>query len=428
MSVARLKTLLDRAVTEGRALVAGAEVDPRQASAVAWKAALAWEKSTLFSPPSGWPDWVVASHLFHSRRALIDLLEVDEGCTSVLLARRLARWSQQPQPCSSPAFDVDEPFPDMRQLPLFYQTVGWEAPEWCGIAVCEGRVGLVRGRVDGCNLSLIDLPPAFRSLVSDGQQPPCVLIGGAHPAFYLVAALALGMPEIGLGAAAALIGRDAAIALVEGQHVPGDAEYVLRGILRGSSPSVFEPARLLRSRQPVHFALSCHDGASEMANLLCLATEILLARHLANVEGGLDVIDVRVDLRIGPTMAFIKMRGLVMGQTRTALMAALSSAAYWVRSVILVDEDVRVDDLTDVFWSISSRVDLGADLLLLPGMPMVDGDLFEQGRRWMADGGTGLRWGIDSCIAPTSMPGEREAFRRAVPHNYPAVAAMEGWP
>ena len=97
-----------------------------------------------------------------------------------------------------------------------------------------------------------------------------------------------------------------------------------------------------------------HVGApGDLAGTLALAAEALVAAHIRNIEGGIDVIDVRCPAAAA-AMVVVKLRGRVEGQAKTALMGALSGPANWFKLAIAVDEDVDAGDLRDVFWSVAS--------------------------------------------------------------------------
>ena len=94
--------------------------------------------------------------------------------------------------------------------------------------------------------------------------------------------------------------------------------------------------------------------------------ETVVTDHLRNVEGGLDLLDVRC-LGISGLMAIVlKLRPRVEGQAKTALMAALSSPYLHPKIAIAVDDDIDASDLRQIFWSLTTRVHGSRDVVKVP--------------------------------------------------------------
>ena len=65
-------------------------------------------------------------------------------------------------------------------------------------------------------------------------------------------------------------------------------------------------------------------------------------------------------------MAIIQMKKTAEGQPKQAIMAALGTEFY-VKSVIVVDEDVDIFDLSDVMWAVITRTRADQDVTYIHG-------------------------------------------------------------
>jgi len=156
-------------------------------------------------------------------------------------------------------------------------------------------------------------------------------------------------------------------------------------------------------------------GVAITGVLQAMATEIIVAEHVRNVEGGLDLIDVRCPAEAGNLIVIVKLRGRVDGQTKTALMAALSSPALLPKLAIGVDEDVDVDDLRDVGWSMASRTHAQTDVSLIDGLWAHPNDLVSP--KEAGQDRVGTKWLFDSTMPALTQPIMRAAYERAIPRN-----------
>jgi len=325
-------------------------------------------------------------------------------------------------------------------LPLPRAGADDDAPQTVAVAIAvdpdDGRavLGLVRlVRLDGGQLGIIDLCPtlerlrARRRALGAGMETALVL--GGDPALYLAAAIGT-WRDADLALAGALAGAPIRLAEAHGLALPADAEIVIVGKLlpnavattlrlctafgttAASEAAVFAVGAALRREDAVFPAL--HVGApGDLAGMLALAAEALVAEHVRNIEGGIDVIDVRCPAAAA-AMVVVKLRGRMEGQAKTALMGALSGPANWFKFAVGVDEDVDAGDLRDVFWSLASRTHAEHDVAMIDGM---------RAHRWdpAAVDGTQTRWFVDSTMPPLTQPKRREDFARAIPKNLAAT-------
>ena len=124
----------------------------------------------------------------------------------------------------------------------------------------------------------------------------------------------------------------------------------------------------------------------------------------------------------GGLVAFVKLRARVQGQAKTALLGALSGAAYWLKLTIAVDDDIDTESVRDVLWSIASRTHAEIDVGMMDGMRMLHADPSSLSAQ---DGAgaerIGTRWFIDSTMPALSQPERRATFERAMPKNFAGV-------
>lgn len=102
-----------------------------------------------------------------------------------------------------------------------------------------------------------------------------------------------------------------------------------------------------------HILVSCVSREAEIMNAL--------RRNLPNVRA------VHVpSITAGALMAIIQMKKTAEGQPKLAIMSALSTEFY-VKAVIVVDEDVDIFNLSDVMWAVITRTRAEKDVVLIPG-------------------------------------------------------------
>ena len=155
---------------------------------------------------------------------------------------------------------------------------------------------------------------------------------------------------------------------------------------------------------------------------MALGIEIATKEQLRNVEGGLDLLDVRCHASAGMMMVVLKMRPRVEGQAKTALMAALSGAYLHPKLAIAVDDDIDANDLRQIMWSMTTRVHAERDVIMIPNTrvfaldnisPVVPGqNSFHR---------IGTKWMIDATKPAVTQADERARFARAMPRNYDSV-------
>lgn len=448
MTERTLSSFLDLRAAAGAIVRFDHAVDPRSnLAAVGWRCRNELNKGSLFDQITGSPEWRVATQVLGMRddwQALFGLSR--ENCLFELRdrARRLV------SPCAVKDAGLNAHHsagPDLAQLPMPVLCAA-DAGVRSATAVLvlgggQPLLGLARvqlgeaGRLAfGCEAH--EVVQRLRAARVVGWRPRAALVLGAHPSLYLAAAMAASGQQGGYALAGALLGE--AIRTCSGEDglpLPADAECVLEGTidvaadaalagLGETTGTLAEPGtgwwfaeETLRHRQdPVFWSLQTGAPIADAGVLQAMATEIIVAEHLRNVEGGLDLIDVRCPAEAGNLIVIVKLRGRVDGQTKTALMAALSSPALLPKLAIGVDEDVDVDDLRDVGWSMASRTHAQTDVSLIDGMWAHPNDLVspKEPGPGMQDR-VGTKWLFDSTMPALTQPSMRAAYERAIPRN-----------
>jgi 3-polyprenyl-4-hydroxybenzoate decarboxylase len=131
---------------------------------------------------------------------------------------------------------------------------------------------------------------------------------------------------------------------------------------------------------------------------MALGIEVATKEHLRNVEGGLDLLDVRMVTSAGAMMLVIKLRPRVEGQAKTALMAALSGPS--IANRVRADRDVIMIPNTRVFA-------LDSVSPIVPGQSSYHR--------------IGTKWMIDATMPVAGQEEDRKEFEPAMPKNINSV-------
>ena len=278
---------------------------------------------------------------------------------------------------------------------------------------------------------------------SRAEPMPVAMVIGAHPAIYYASGFtsSYGLDELEI--AGALLNDS--IRLVKCEtidiEVPAEAELVIEGevlpaemteegpfgeatgtyAMEGST-EVFRVKAITHRLDPIFYGMQCGAPMTDTQSITGTCIETVITDHLKNVEGGLDLLDVRC-LGISGLMAVvIKLRPRVEGQAKTALMAALSSPYLHPKIAIAVDDDIDASDLRQVFWSLTTRVHAEHDVARIPNTRIWSLDNVSDivpGMSAMYRIGTKMI--IDATKPSMSQHEERSRFERARPLNYDNV-------
>ncbi len=204
---------------------------------------------------------------------------------------------------------------------------------------------------------------------ADSQPLPIAVAIGNHPLDLLAAATTLAFGDDELELAGALRGEPVPMArgVSVGLDVPARAELVLEGYVE---PGVREPEgpfgdflqfyvpimdnHVFRVTAVTHrtdpILQAIHAGSREDVNLLGISRE-------AQVTAAARTVGARVcGVRLLPTIlgCAISIEQKYQGEARNVGMAALG-VYRWLKYCIVVDHDVNVDDLEDVWWAVTTR-------------------------------------------------------------------------
>jgi UbiD family decarboxylase len=453
-----IRPLLD-ALEQARQLVrVGKPVDPRRTlAALAHQAYAQHRQATRFDLPFGHMGWRVASMLLADRAQWARAFGLDEAALLFGLRDRLSGSLAPVDAARAPVTAVRATLPslDLTKLPVPLLCDDDAGPRLLAVAIARDPasdrllVGLAACRLLARDRATVaGLPPALRGLWARcraaGTALPITLVAGAHPALYLAAALAHNRPDADVGLAGALLGAPLALARPDGfaVPVPADAELAIAGTLPAhdaiedgpngdllglyaseAAVPVLHATNLLHRVAPVLYAMQTGAPRTDHAGAVGLATELLVAQHIRHIEGGLDLLDVRCHPAGGTLVVVVKLRPRVEGQSKTALVGALSGPPSWPKLAIGVDEDVDAADLRDVFWSAASRTHAAVDVGMIDGVPAHPHDPASPAvGDPLAGERLATRWFIDSTMPPLTQPERRQAFARAVPRNLGDVA------
>ena len=461
-----LRTFLANLEQRGELIRFSREVDPAaNMAAIEWKAFNELGKASLFTSLKGHEGWRAASEILADRRKWAIGLGVDENGILEEVAGRL----RNPVPAVAVSGDapvqevvVEGDDVDIREIPAM-MTSERDGGRYLasGMAVVKDpetgirNVSVHRQMVlDGRETGFIMVPRQARRIydryAAEGRDMPVAMVYGGHPALFFAAGFTTGFDRDEIEIAGALMGEGVRMVRCRtvDLEVPAEAELVLEGeILRdrespegpfGEIPGTYAEATtsqvfrvncMTRRRDPVFHAVHCGYPTTDTQGTMALGVEVATRDHLRNVEGGLDLLDVRCHPAAGMMMLVVKLRPRVEGQAKTALMAALSGPYLHPKMAVAVDEDVDAGDLRQVMWSMTTRVHAERDMIMIPNTrvfaldnvsPVVpgQGSFHRLGTKWM----------IDATMPAVSQVGERARFQRAIPRNFDAVDLDEFLP
>ena len=455
------RTLLRELEARGELIRFTKPVHPeRNMAAIEWRAYNELGKASLFTNIEGHPGWTACSQIVADRRKWSIGLDIPE---ERLLEEMLARVRQPIAPrrveaASAPVKEVKLIGEEASLLDLPAMKVSErDAARFiaAGISFVRdpdtgiGNISFHRQQIKGRDTTGFVMVMRHARRIYDkysaqGRAMPVAIVLGVHPAIFFSSGFSTGFGLDELTFAGALLGE--AVRTVKCEtidlDVPAEAEIVLEGeILPGnhlepegpfgevtgsypeaSQAHVFKLKAITRRRDAIFYALHCGFPVTDTQSTTGLGIEVATFEHLRNVDGGLDLLDLRCLTISGLLMLVLKMRPRVAGQAKVALMAALTGPYQQPKVAIAVDDDIDSSDLRQIMWSIATRVHAEEDVVLIPNVkvwaldnasPVVPG--VESYQR------IGTRWMIDATKPPVTMPAKRAPFDKAMPPNYDAV-------
>ncbi|MBT5049566.1 MAG: UbiD family decarboxylase [Rhodospirillaceae bacterium] len=219
-----------------------------------------------------------------------------------------------------------------------------------------------------------------------GENLPAAIVLGIHPIHYMGSMAYHYPPNVRkYEIIGALFGEPYRVAkcMTADLDVPQGAEIVIEGEILAdtrepegpfgeftgyasyrSTENVFVAKRVqMRKDAILHSVASGTAGDHILVSSISREAEILnaLRRNLPNVTA------VHVPLcTVGALMAIIQMKKTAEGQPKQAIMAALGTEFY-VKTIVVVDEDVDIFNLSDVMWAVSTRARADQDITLIHG-------------------------------------------------------------
>ncbi len=131
---------------------------------------------------------------------------------------------------------------------------------------------------------------------------------------------------------------------------------------------VFRLKAITRRRDAIYYALHCGFPPTDTQSTTGLGIEMATIEQLRNVDGGLDLLDVRLLTVSGLMTLVIKLRQRVEGQAKVALMGALAGPYQQPKMAIAVDDDIDASDLRQIMWSMATRVRADRDVIMFPNV------------------------------------------------------------
>ena len=435
-------------------------VDPvENMSAVEWKTYSELGKASLFTNITGHPEWRACSQIVADRRKWSIGLGIPEDDLLQEVARRMkTAIASTPYVGNAPVkevklFGVDADLTDLPAMKVSGRDSARYIPS--GITFVKdpetgvGNLSLHRQEIKGRDKTGFVMLPRHARRIYDkysqrGLPTPVAIVIGVHPAIWLSAGYTTGPGVDELGLAGGLLGRSVRTVKCEtiDIDVPAEAEIVLEGELvpndhlepegpfgevTGTYPDpgqahVFKLKAITRRRDAIYYALHCGFPVTDTQSTTGMGIELATIDHLRNVDGGLDLLDVRVLTVSGLMTLVIKLRPRVEGQAKIALMAALSGPYQQPKMAIAIDDDIDASDLRQIMWSIATRVRADRDVMMMPNVkvwgldnasPVVPGvESFQR---------LGTKWAIDATKPAVTLPKERARFDMAMPPNFESV-------
>ena len=454
------RTFLKNLEQQGELINFTKEVDPAEnMSAIEWKAYNELGKASLFSNLKGHEGWQATSQILADRKKWAIGLGVSEDTILDEMSERL-RQSIKTVEVDSDAAPVQEVVFEGDDVNILDVPAMMTSEEDGGHYFASG-MAIVKDPETGIrNMSVhrqmilneretgfIMVPRQAKRIydmyAAQGKSMPVAMVYGAHPAIFYGSGFTTTYGKDELEIAGSLLGEGVRMVKCKTVdiEVPAEAEMVLEGEILfdrqvpegpfGEIPGTYAEATeshvfrvncMTRRKDPIFHAVHCGSPTTDTQGTMALGIEIATKEQLRNVEGGLDLLDVRCHASAGMMLVVLKMRPRVEGQAKTALMAALSGAYLHPKLAIAVDEDIDANDLRQIMWSMTTRVHAERDVIMIPNTrvfaldnisPVVPGqNSFHR---------IGTKWMIDATKPAVTQADERARFARAMPRNYDSV-------
>ena len=433
------------------------KVDPLEnLTAIGWKTYDRLGKASLFDNLTGFPGWQVCNQIITDRRKWGIGLGVEEGEVIETFNQRV-KEPIEPVMVNKTEAPVKELIYQGEEVNLAKLPAAWTSELDPGPFIASGmaiikdpdtgirNMSIHRQQIMGKNRTGYLICPRqalriYQKYQERNQPMPVAMVIGAHPAIYFSSSYTAPYGVDELTIAGALMGEPVRLVKCEtiDIEVPAEAEIILEGLIppaalppegpfgEGSGGYAMEGFTqyldvnaVTRRKQPIFYAMQCGAPMTDTQALVSTAIDMLLWDHLKNVEGGLDLIDLRCLGIAGMMAVIIKLQPRVEGQAKTALLATLSGPQLHPKLAIAVDEDIDASDIRQIFWSMTTRVHAERDVIKIPNT-----------RTWSLDNVSdivpgqsamhriGTKTLIDATKPAITDPDARTSFARAMPKNF----------
>jgi UbiD family decarboxylase len=428
-------------------------------SAVEWKTYNELGKSSLFTNIKGYPGWQAVSQILADRKKW----SIGFGVAEDELLEHVSRRVREP----IETVEVGKDEAPVREVIItgddidLYDIPSMITSEHDGGRFFASGMGIMKDPETGIrNVSIhrqqimgkdktgfLMLPRQAKRIYdiysARGEPTPVAMVFGAHPAIFFGSAFttSYGVDEFAISGA--LLGE--AVRMVKCEtidiEVPAEAELVIEGVVlpnhmepegpfgevpgtyaQAGESEIFMVKAITKRKDAIFYALHCGAPVTETQTTTGLGIEVATREHLQNVEGGLDLLDVRCLSEAGLMAIVIKIRPRVEGQAKTALLAALSGPYLHPKLAIAVDDDIDASDLRQVMWSMTTRVHAERDVIMIPNsrvFPLDNSSPIVEGQSSLHRLGT--KWLIDATKPALTDPEARARFDRAIPKNFDSV-------
>ncbi len=455
-----IRTYLANLEQQGELVRFAKEVDPHEnLTAIGWQTYDRFGKASLFDNPTGFPGWRVCNQIITDRRKWAIGLGVDEGDVIEAFNTRV-RTPIDPVEIPRDQAPVKEVVLTGSEVDLTAVPAAWTSELDPGPFIASGmaiikdpdtgirNMSIHRQQIMGCNRTGYLICPRqalriYQKYQERRESMPVAMVVGAHPAIYFSSSFTAPWGTDELTIAGALMGEPVRLVKCETVdiEVPAEAEMIIEGFIppdamtpegpfgEGSGgyamegfTQYLEVTAITRRADPIFYAMQCGAPMTDTQALVSTAIDMLLWEHLKNVEGGLDLLDLRCLGLAGMMAVVVKLRPRVEGQAKTALMAALSGPQMHPKLAIAVDEDIDASDIGQIFWSLTTRVDASRDVIKVPNA-----------RTWSLDNVSdvvpgqspmhriGTKTLIDATKPAVTQGDARERFAKAMPMNYDKI-------
>ncbi len=409
----------------------------------------------MFTNIKGYPRWKMCDILFKNRECQAKALGVLPKNVVPEMAKRLEKPGQCKIVETGPIKELKMLYDDvdLTKLPIPIHSNVNKGP-YITSGMCVTRdpdigirnVAFLRNQVKSRNTTgfMIAGGHTWENLSKYEQrnQPmPMAVVIGHHPLYEVAAAFrgSIDLDEFEL--ASSLLGEPVELVRCEtiDLEVPAYAEIVLEGTV---PPRVREPEGpfceftnyyVAQADNPIFTVsgMTMRDDAiyrniqtprfTDHQAIASLPREAHIFARLKDVEGGLDIHDVHTPPWGGSFLVVVQMTAHFEGQARTAVLAALSTANFMPKIVIVVDDDVDIYAAEDLIWAVCTRANPQTDVFVINNMRIYPMDLScpeispPGERHWQRIGG---KMGIDATKPSTFRAEERKKFERALPLGF----------